>query len=555
MGMLSRIMALLENDAKRAMPAVFLYGLGASVFEMVGLGMLPVFVQLLADPNAAMSVPYVKPVVEFVQLGEGSALIYFGCAVLVGFFFLKTLYMIRVYHVQARFTRDVMVGIGNRMFDNYLYAPYTFHLHVKSGDIIRNVTHAPQYFAASIVLSLLKVFLHGVITLGILLLLLVVHPQTTLVALIVPAAAAWGFMVIIKRSTLRHGRALQEALGVLTSLTNQALGSIKETHVSGCYDYLRRHFKHQMERIGAAHQFQKFAPMVAKPVMEMFGVLVLVILILIVVLRGESLSEALPVIVLFLAAIARLIQNIFPVTQSLTSLRSYSYLIDLLENDIRAVEHERESLANRYIPASITGDLKDVYRRPIRLSNDIEIRQLSFRYPKSDRDAITNISLSIPHQSAVALVGASGSGKTTLLDLILGLLSPNCGEILVDGVNIHGDLRSWQKDIGYIPQTIYLMDESIRQNVAFGEPHEQIDDERVWEVLRVAQIDAFVKDLPEGLDTNVGERGVRISGGQRQRIGIARALYHNPDVLILDEATSALDTATERAVMKEIAGF
>lgn len=549
MSILHKIAALINEDARREIPAVIFLGLGASVFEMVGLGILPVFVRLIADPDTLMGVSYIQPVVDLFGLKSSTHFILAACSLLVAFFVIKTFYMIMVYHVQARFMRKVMVGVGDRMFDTYLFAPYTFHLHSNSGDIIRNVTHSPQYFAVSVVLSILKVFLHGVVALGIVILLIVLHPKISLLALIVPAMVAWIFMSLIKKSTIRHGQNLQQALGYITSLTSHALGSIRETHVRGCHEFLQQHFRNQMSRLGAAHEFQKFAPVIAKPVMELFGVVVLVAMIVFFVTNGDSIGKALPVIVLFLAGISRLIQNIFPITQSLTSIRTYSYLVELLGKDIETVEEESKVADDRK-HSCITKKLD-----PIRLSEAIDIVGLSFCYPGSNQYALTDVSLKITHRSAVALVGSSGSGKTTLLDIILGLLTPKHGQVLIDGVDIQTNLRSWQDDIGYIPQTIYLMDESIRQNVAFGVPEEEIDDDRVWEVLHVAQLGEFVKLLPEKLEANVGERGIRISGGQRQRIGIARALYHAPDVLIMDEATSALDSITENAVIREISHF
>ena len=552
---LKKIIALIDAETRRSFIGVFFFCLGASLLETVGLGILPIFVKLLAKPDALMDLSYVKPVVGYLGIEDENDFIFMGCICLLVFFLLKTLYMVKVYHVQARFMRNVMVGIGNRMFDTYLFAPYTFHLNAKSGEIIRNVTHAPQYFGAAVVLSAFKIFLHGIITLGILILLGLLHPQITLLALILPAIVAWGFLAVVRKSTSRHGQALQEALANMTSITNHALGSIKETHVRGCYEFLRSHFRRQMDRLGAAHQFQKFVPVIAKPLMELLGVSVFVVLVLFFLFNEKSLASAIPVIVLFLAAIVRIIQNVLPMTQSFIAIRSYSYLVDQLAADIKKVKDERQILGDepsRNIPSIRSINVPE---KSLRLMKDIEVRNLSFQYPNSNRWALEAISLKIPRHSAVAFVGRSGSGKTTLVDLILGLLSPQEGKIFVGGSDIHTNLRNWQNNIGYIPQTIYLMDESIRQNVAFGVPIEEIKDDRVWEVLRMSQIDTFVRNLPDGLYTNIGERGVLISGGERQRIGIARALYNQPDVLLMDEATSALDPATESAIMKEIAGL
>lgn len=550
---LRKILALLDDDARKKIPIVVLAGLMASMLEMVGLGILPFFVKLLADPDVVfIQLPSVKIIMGHIGLDNGRGLIYMACFGLVIFYVLKTLFMIGVFHIQAEFMRKVMVGIGKKMFDAYLFAPYKFHLHANSGEVIRNVTHAPQYFGASLVFSVVNVFLYGVIIVGIMLLVTIMYPQIALI-LFIPALIAWGFMAIIRKSTIRHGRVLQEAVASMTSLTNHALGSIKETHVRGCHEYLRNRYQEQMNKLGKAFQYQRFAPNIVKPVMELFGILIFIILILTYLVADRSLADALPVIVLFLAAVARLTQNVFPLTQSLTSIRTYRHLIDLLGNDIAEVgESQQIGNAGDIESDGVGHTEKD---KNTTLEGDIEIRNLGYRYPNTNEWAIRDVSINIAQHTAVALVGASGSGKTTLVDLMLGLILAEEGQILIGGKSIGTNLKVWQQDIGYIPQTIYLLDESIRRNVAFGLPEHRIDDRRVWEVLRIAQLEEYVKNIPGQLDSNVGERGIRISGGQKQRIGIARALYHKPGILIMDEATSALDSATESAIMQEISGF
>jgi ABC-type multidrug transport system fused ATPase/permease subunit len=243
-----------------------------------------------------------------------------------------------------------------------------------------------------------------------------------------------------------------------------------------------------------------------------------------------------PTVGLFAAAAFRLMPSVSKVLSSIQSLRYAQPVIDTLTTEL--------SLLDRARPPQNGGSL------PFR--EELRLERLGYTYPDSPDAALKDINLSICHGASVGFVGGSGAGKSTLIDVILGLLTPTRGAVRVDGRDIQTDLRGWQNQIGYVPQNIYLTDDTLRCNVAFGLSHDQIDEKAVWRALRAAQLEEFVNELPEGLDSFVGERGVRISGGQRQRIGIARALYHDPAVLVLDEATSSLDAATERSVMEAV---
>ena len=229
------------------------------------------------------------------------------------------------------------------------------------------------------------------------------------------------------------------------------------------------------------------------------------------------------------------------ITKSITKLRYSLVVVDPLYDDITELaEYRKRFLADRK------------KKERLQIQRDIEVRNVHYSYPGSEEMALKGVTLTIPRGQSIAFTGPSGAGKTTMVDLLLGLLDPVRGEILVDGENIQEHLSAWQRNIGYIPQFIYLSDESLRSNIAFGIPEKEIDDEKVWKALRLAQLEDFVTRLPDGLDALIGERGVRLSGGQRQRIGIARALYHDPQVLVMDEATSALDNITEKQIIQAI---
>jgi ABC-type multidrug transport system fused ATPase/permease subunit len=253
------------------------------------------------------------------------------------------------------------------------------------------------------------------------------------------------------------------------------------------------------------------------------------------VLSNKAVGDILPVLSLFGAAAFRLLPTLSQVINSFMSISINRPIVNNLYTDL-----------SLKIPAT-TND-----RKSRKLLNRIDVEGLSFSYARTTRDALSDVSISICRGEAVGLIGSSGSGKSTLVDILLGLLEPTSGNVLVDGHDIQENLREWQDQIGYVPQSIFLTDDTLRRNVAFGLPKDQIDDDAVNSAIRSAQLEDFVASLADGLDTIVGERGVRLSGGQRQRIGIARALYNNPDVLVLDEATSSLDTETEHGVMQAV---
>ncbi len=325
---------------------------------------------------------------------------------------------------------------------------------------------------------------------------------------------------------------------------NQGLGSIKETKVLGKEAYFFLMYDAAYRKYGRANEQYYFLNAMPRFVIEALVVSSLLLLIVAELGIGRSPASIVPLLGLLALAAFRLMPSANRLINSWNTIKFYLPLLDELYEDLRVVRARR-----------MRGALETVVSEsaaPVRFVHEIRIGHLCFRYPESVRDVLKDVNFIIPKGSFVGIVGPSGAGKTTFVDLLLGLLKPTAGDILVDGVSIYDNVRAWQANLAYVPQEIYLIDGTLRENIALGFTAEEIDDARVKQVLQMAELYDFVCELPEGICTNVGERGVKLSGGQRQRIGIARALYAQPEVLVLDEATSALDDATEKSITDTI---
>ncbi|MDE6939389.1 MAG: ABC transporter ATP-binding protein/permease, partial [Lachnospiraceae bacterium] len=343
----------------------------------------------------------------------------------------------------------------------------------------------------------------------------------------------------------RIGEESRLANGSVTKWLLQAFAGVKEIKVANKERFFIANYDRSYRDCARIQRQQSMLTYLPKPVMETVCIcsLMIAMIIKIVVVKSD-ITSFVTTLSVFAVAAFRMLPSFNKITGYISGMMFNKPSIDAVYNDLREIE---QLMARR------TADHEDTVK--VKLGTAIRLDRVSFRYPKAEKWILKNASLEISKNTSVALIGASGAGKTTAADLILGILEPQEGAVMIDGTDIRKCMTSWHEDVGYIPQTIYLMDDSIRANIAFGIPEAEIDDAAVGKALQEAQLDRFVHALPEGADTVIGDRGVKLSGGQRQRIGIARALYRNPSVLILDEATSALDNETEKEVMEAIDGL
>ena len=320
----------------------------------------------------------------------------------------------------------------------------------------------------------------------------------------------------------------------------EALGGIKEIKVLNRERVFVEEYNEEYKDYAESNRRFKVYSMIPKPVMETISISGLLLIVCIKVALGADAASFIPTISVFAMAAFRMLPSANRMAEYLSRIMFSKPAIDAIYHDLKEIESLLENMKAAEDTADIT------------FEKEITVQKISFHYPNTEKNVFSDASLVIPKNKSVAFIGPSGQGKTTMADIILGLLEPQKGEVLVDGVNIRKGIHAWNRKLGYIPQTISLLDASIRDNILFGIGKDKIDENRLGEAVKEAQLKEFIDTLEEGLDTVIGEGGVRLSGGQRQRIGIARALYHNPEVLVLDEATSALDNDTEAAVMEAI---
>jgi ABC-type multidrug transport system fused ATPase/permease subunit len=381
---------------------------------------------------------------------------------------------------------------------------------------------------------------------GVTSLLMIVEPLATLGALVVLAVPT----AVVYRST-RHrlgaaGRIAEQSWSLMVQWAEQAIRSVKETLITGRRSFFIDQHGFHVRRFTDSLGSLAFLSAFPRLVIDTLAVSAMVVIAAILLRGGEDLQSILPLLGMFTLAAVRLIPSTSRMSSSLAQVRYRYASTEVIY---------RELLALRSRSSEPLRGSAGEHVSPVPFRRALVIERLSYCYPATRRPAIDDVSLEIPQGHWVAFIGPTGSGKTTLADLILGLLVPNSGRILVDGRNLHDNLGGWQRNVGYVAQTVYLIDDSVRRNVAFGVPEEEIDDERVWQVLRAAQVDHLVRSLPGELNAIVGEHGDRLSGGERQRLGIARALYRDPEVLVIDEATANLDPGTEAAIVEAIGGL
>lgn len=526
---------LTPAERRRALALLLLMFVGM-VLETLGIGLVVPMIALLTANDSRDRFPVLGPVLAALGNPRHELVVTAAMLGLVGVYLIKTFYLAFLVWLQSRFAYGIHAQLSQRLFTTYLRQPYAFHLHRNSAQLLRNVTGEVHMFTNGAMMPGMLLVSEALVLLGLFVLLLAVEPVGAVLVVGFLGITGWGFHRATHARIARWGLARQHHEGLRIQHLQQGLGGAKDVKLLGRETEFLEQYRVHNAQSARAGQLQYTVQQLPRLWLELLAVNGLAALVLSMLWQGRAVEAVLPTLGLFAATAFRLMPS---VNRSLNSLNSLRYALPVVNT----------LYAESRLPTSESEDSK-IVTQPFRQA--LELDKVTFTYAGATVPALSDLSLIVRRGESVGFVGTSGAGKSTLVDVLLGLLVPISGEVRVDGRNIHADIRNWQNQIGYVPQSIFLTDDTLRRNVAFGLSDDQIDDAAVWRTIHAAQMDEFVRSLPHGLETRVGERGVRLSGGQRQRIGIARALYHDPAILVMDEATSSLDPATERDVMRAV---
>ena len=539
MTLLNKLSYLLSNAQKRQLGVLVGLMIIGMFFEMAGLGILIPALSLMLNSDIGKKYPAVQPYLEALGNPTQVQLVMWGMSILVLVYLLKSVFLVFLSWRQSRFSAELSADLSRNLFLGYLRQPYTFHLQRNSAELLRNIQSEIGQFS-SISQSVITISIEFSVVIGVTFMLIFVEPLGAVVVASFLAVSALGFHQLTKNKLLNWGEQRQFHSGLLNQHLLQGLGGVKDVKLLGRENHFIEEYTEHNSANAKIQVKVTTLGLVPRVYLELLAVMGLAGLISLMMVQKKPLDSLLPTLGVFVAAAFRLIPSVNRIMNYVQQIRYGQPVVEVLFNEFRLIRNAGE-------PDAATSKLN--------FNCELEVKTLSFHYTNTRVNALDEVSISIKKGESIGFIGPSGSGKSTLMDVILGLLTPSNGEISVDGQDIQNNLRGWQDQIGYVPQSIYLTDDTLRRNVAFGLSNDQIDDVAVARAIKASQLDEFVQSLPNKLGTYVGERGIRLSGGQRQRIGIARALYHDPAVLVLDEATSALDSDTERGVMKAVSAL
>lgn len=515
------------------------------ILETFSVSALFPVVAVILDADAIMTNKYVVFLLKYIQIKDTRELTIALLALMMILFILKNAYALLQINVQTKFIATSRNRLISRVLREFLNRPYEFYLDADIPTVFRLTdSDIPNVFG--MVMSIISLISEGIVFVLLSLFLIASDWKMTLFLIVIFCVLTLIMIKGMRPKLAKLGKTNQAVQSRIAKWRIEAIYGIKDVKVLHREAFFADNYENTGKKGAVISKNYSVMNNIPRLLIETVFICAILGYLIVYTVRGNDVSQLLPTLTVFGLAAIRLMPSVNRINTYLTDISYYQSSLDYVyENLNMNALLEAESKTSHAVNPSVVLDLK----KEIRL-NDIE-----YAYPNTDKKIFDGAQMLIPYGKSVGIMGPSGAGKSTIVDILLGLLKAQKGTITCDGIDIFENYPSWLAQIGYIPQSIYLVDEPIRNNIAFGIADEEIDDERIWQVLEDAQMKEFVKELPEGLDTTIGDRGVRLSGGQRQRLGIARALYHNPEILVFDEATSALDNETEQAVMEAINSF
>lgn len=541
---LGKLNFILSAEQKRYGVWMLILSLLAAVFEMVGVSVILPLMQVMLKPDDLWDRWYVRRVTEVLHIETNEGLVFLICTVVILVYIVKNVYFIFYSYVTTRYANKIKKELSVRVLEAYMQQGYLFFVNHNSGRLLQGMGGdvSSVYTIVSQLFSLISKGL-TIVCIGVFILV-----QTPALALCLVALVVLCFVLIqliFRKSMRKYGELQRRYSWYSQQISLESIQGSKEILVMNRQKHFVSMFRKNTDKLNDASLRVDMGARTPTYIIETICITGLLLIVGVMYGKTNDTVE----LISQLSAIAIAAFRILP------SLGGISSAVNSIMFNMPALSAAYETLSQvKELEKEFTLQEKtdSEHMQHVNFQDKLELKNIVFSYPNAEARVLNGVNITIKRGQAVAFIGPSGAGKTTLSDVVLALLEPQAGQILMDGINIQELGTRWNHLVGYVPQSVYLIDNSVRNNVAFGYSEEEIDDEKVWKALEMAQIKDFVETLPEGLDTFVGEFGVRFSGGQRQRMAIARALYSNPDILILDEATSALDNDTENAVMEAI---
>jgi ATP-binding cassette, subfamily B, bacterial PglK len=542
---LAKSFYILDGRQKSLILMVMLF-LFVSTIEVISTGLVGQFISLATDPGSISKNSFFNSAYKWLDLSSQSQLlVIFGSLVIVVFYF-KSFLSFFSQKIIFEFGFKLQGDLSARLMNLYLDAPYTFHLNRNSASLIQNIIGETSRFSQGVVAPGLTCVSNTFITIALVGLLIKVNVMAMVVISFI-LLLSYILMLSLKNRISLWGKQGSDANTEMIRVINHSLGGLKETKVIGCESYFEDQMETQIKKYSNSASLALSFGNLPRYIIEAFLISFLIGFTFLFLASNQGNTQGLSTTLgLFALVSIRLLPAVGNLLSSINGIRYSAYSIDKLHLDLKELENANTSQTSR-LASSITRP-----RSILPFKTGIALENVTYSYPNSQKKSLEGVSLNIKKGESIGLIGKSGAGKTTLVDVILGLLATQSGDVKVDGTSIYKDLRAWQNMIGYVPQSIFLTDDTLEKNIAFGVPEHLIDSQRLQKAILAAQLEELIEHLPNGLNTMVGERGVLLSGGQRQRIGIARALYHEREILVFDEATAALDNETEGLVTEAI---
>ena len=538
-GMFSRLAYIFDTRDKWKIAFLLVAVVIGSFLELLGVTVFMPFINIISDQSTIQRTWYLKMVYDGFGFSSAKQFMVAITIGIIGIYVIKNIYLILEKNFIFRFSYNTQMRLSTRLLDTYMKEPYTFHLNKNIATLQRSLHEDTSRFMQVILYSL-ELVAELAVCLVLVTYLMIVSKSITIIVLGMLVLCVGSFTLLTRKYSRKLGQDNQGYQGKIFQWMNQALGGIKEIKILERESYFTDEFQKYYKKYARGLQIARTISILPKYLVEAVSMTGILVAIVVKLLFGEAdMTYYLPQLTVFAVAAMRLMPSVGRINEHTTNMLYALPSVDLVYHDLTEIEDYIEQ-QNQEVKEDWT------------LQNSIRVQDVTYYYPDTEEPVIDGANLTIEKGRTVAFIGASGAGKTTMVDIILGLLVPQKGVVTADDINVHEKPKTFHAQVGYIPQVIYLSDDTIRNNIAFGVKEEEIDEKAVLAAMDKAQLTGFIDSLPNGLDTIVGDRGVRLSGGQRQRIGIARALYHDPEILVLDEATSALDNETESAVMEAI---